>query len=1034
LFAINPPNKLKQLDSQIAAGPVKRKEHDMFFQLRFIHLILFAAVLCAFVVAQSKPATETISFRTGEGTELAFDISPDGRTIVFDLLGQLWLLRASGGKAHPITDAVKDVAEDLDPSFSPDGKHIVFRGERDGRTGVWLLDIASGSVRQLTQLSNPDSYDGEAAWSPDGRSIAYVHMIPPDFAARKPPRLALMTLDVGSGATREVAVSGIENPSIADPVWIRGGKEIAFVVRKTPGDRRGRAWSVPAAGGQATPVTDESTVVQAATFSPDGSRVVYFAKDRDSRDEIWLQEIGANKPPVQLTAHADLTTTRIRWIPNSNELLYSADGRLWKIAATAGSVSNEIRFTASLSITRQRRSLPQARFPEPGREELARGFNSLAISPDARQIAMLALGKLWLIPTTAGPPRAIVDVPFGAGMLAWAPDGNEVAWSSGTADNEDLFATDIRTGSTRSITALPGREAYPAYSPDGRTIAFIHVKDNAGLLRTIAANGEKVTDPAKTSDLGKIGTNGTCPPQWSPESDGLLVCGGTRPNQLGLATFVPISGERQTINKFPNAPIFLQWTPDGKLVFLRHDRAWQATLDRKGSVASEPQALGSSAALYLSASRDGTLLFVSKGGLALRRPDGTEHRIGWPIKYTPPVAATSLIHNVRIIDGTGTPATTARDILIENGRIARIGLPGKIAAGDAKVIDASNRFVIPGLIDLHAHFYRPDLLPGWPYFGITTVRDQGSSIAPLVAGADSVAAGVMQGPRVAYGGFQFYSDWSFDEDQGRGIEPEADSDHIKRSVDLLEAFGAQHIKTRTFRRWDINAKMITEAHRRGIRATGHCSHTLPLVAAGMDAKEHIGVCEERGNTHMYDDMIQLFKAARIGVVPTISYVDFAVRLSEKPELLDADAEVAPFMPTKDNFEWMTTMTPAQRAEWIHDVRNAREGAMRLVQSGLLVGAGTDIWQIPTGVHMELEEMVLAGMTPAQALRAATVDAARILGADQQLGAIKVGMRADLVLLDADPLSDITNTRKIWNVIQDGRLIDRPAIVKAMKPR
>ena len=102
--------------------------------------------------------------------------------------------------------------------------------------------------------------------------------------------------------------------------------------------------------------------------------------------------------------------------------------------------------------------------------------------------------------------------------------------------------------------------------------------------------------------------------------------------------------------------------------------------------------------------------------------------------------------------------------------------------------------------------------------------------------------------------------------------------------------------------------------------------------------------------------------------------------------------------------------------------------------GVTIGTGTDIWEVPTGVHMELEQLVAAGLTPAQAIRAATADAARILGADKDLGTIEVGKWADLVILDADPLVDIRNTRRIWNVMHDGRIVDRPAILSVVKPR
>jgi imidazolonepropionase-like amidohydrolase/Tol biopolymer transport system component len=1004
-------------------------------QLRLWVSVSILASICLSPLAAQKSTrkpTETISIRVSEGTNLSFDISPDGRSIVMDLLGQLWLFPAAGGTARPITNAVRDVAEDLDPSFSPDGRRLVFRGERNGRTGLWLLQLNSDTgPRQLTQLSNPDGYEGNAAWSPDGRTIAFTRVIPPG-APNNSEGVTIVLLDVESGVTRDLSITGVSERSVSDPTWVNDGKEIAFVARMPQTARGGRVWIVSAAGGPARPVTEESAQAQSPTFSSDGRFMAYFAPDSDGRTQVWKREVSATKTvtysPVRLTNHADVTQTRIRWMGDA--LVYSADGRLWRVAAVGGPPV-EIRFTASLSITREKRALPPARFPAPGVQQPARGFMGLALSPEGRRIGILALGKLWIVPLN-GSPYAVTKVPFEATSLAWSPDGTEVAWSAGVADHEDLFATDLKSGSTRRVTALPGRETYAAYSPDGRYLSFVHAQGE-GVLRVIDAHTSTVTNPEQTRSLGSIGLIWTSPPQWSPESDGLLVSGEARVNQPATATFVPLSGDRKTLTRFPDAPIFLRWTRQNSIVFERHDRLWQARFDRSG-VLGEPEAMGTSAALYLSSADDGTLLFVSDGGLRLRSPDGAEQSLGWPISYTPPVAPPTLIRNVRIIDGTGASVTRPRDILVENGRIKRIAASGSLSQPGAQVIDGGGRTVIPGLIDLHAHTYRPDLLPGFVYFGVTTIRDQGSSMAPLVAYAEAIASGSLPGPRVAYGGFQFYSDWPFDEEQGRGIEPEADVDHIKRSVALAQSFGAQHIKTRTFRRWDINARMISEAHRRGMRATGHCSHLLPLIAAGMDAKEHIGSCEPRGDTHVYDDLLQLFRSAGIGVVPTITYFDFAVRMNERPALLDEDAELLPFMPARDNFGWMTSLKPAARAEWSQMAARARETTLKLSRAGVTIGTGTDIWQIPTGVHMELEQLVAAGLTPMAAIHAATGGAAQILGAGNELGTIEVGKWADLLFLDADPLSDIRNTRRIWNVMHNGEIIDRSAILKTFQPR
>lgn len=107
---------------------------------------------------------------------------------------------------------------------------------------------------------------------------------------------------------------------------------------------------------------------------------------------------------------------------------------------------------------------------------------------------------------------------------------------------------------------------------------------------------------------------------------------------------------------------------------------------------------------------------------------------------------------------------------------------------------------------------------------------------------------------------------------------------------------------------------------------------------------------------------------------------------------------------------------------------------KFARAGVTLGVGTDLWQVPTAVHLELEELVASGLTPAEAIRAATASAARIIGVDGELGSIEAGKWADLVLLDADPLADIHDTLRISAVVQGGRVVDRAAIRAGLRGR
>ena len=972
--------------------------------------------------APPNAAFETIHVRTSEGTGLAFDLSRDGRWIVFDLLGQLWRTPAGGGAAEPLTDAVRDTAEDREPSFAPDGR-IAFRGERRGRQGLWLLE-PDGNVRQLTQLADPDGFDGSVDWSPDGRTIAFTRLVPPDSGPGR-PRPVIALLDPATRTVRLLRLPAAVGARAQEPAWHPDGRRLAVVAARA--GRTGRLWLVDTTGTEAVALTDSAMPAARPAISPTGDRVAFFAADADGRSQVWIRDLASPSSPRRVTSHRDITPTSIAWTPDGSRVLYGADGALWSVAATGGSPTR-IPFSAELALRRPLRELAPARFAHPGTPQPARGFMGLALSPDGRRIGLIALGELWVM-EVGGEPRRVARLPESARYLTWSPDGLSVAWSAGRFEQEDLFATEVATGATRRVTTLPGREVFPAWSPDGEWIAFVHsAQGGAPRLRLVGARATAISDTTGARDLGEVGLEWTgtaaFAPVWSPDARALLV---PAPNYDAAAPeradIVRLDGSRRTV-ELAASPIFAQWVP-GSLVYVRHAKLWRLPFDSTGPRGA-PESLGDDAALFPSVSTGGDILYMSDQGLRLRG-GATVRQIGWPIRYTPPVREPLLISNVRLIDGKGTPASAPKDVLVESGRIARIEPAGSLPARGTR-LDAANGYLMPGLIDLHAHQYVNELLPGFLYFGITTLRDQGAPIGPLVSYADAVAAGVFPGPRIAYGGFQFYSDWYFDAEDGHGIEPEADSAHVRRAIALAEGFGAQHVKTRTFRRWDINARMVEEAHRRGMRVTGHCAHLLALVAAGFDTKEHAGFCNGDEVSPTYDDRVQLYRAAGIGFVPTIIYTSLAARL-DRPDHFAGDVELAAFMLPITSDDWMLGLDAGGRRRMAEIASVSRATTLRMARAGVVVGTGTDVWQVPTGIHMELEELVAAGLTPLEAIRAATGDAARILGAAGELGTVEVGKRADLVLLDADPTSDIRNTRRIRAVIQDGAVVDRAELLR-----
>ncbi len=411
-----------------------------------------------------------------------------------------------------------------------------------------------------------------------------------------------------------------------------------------------------------------------------------------------------------------------------------------------------------------------------------------------------------------------------------------------------------------------------------------------------------------------------------------------------------------------------------------------------------------------------------------------------------------VIEGGTLIDGTGAPAVSGTRIVIEDGRIQEVGQPGELSIpAGAHVIDAAGKYIIPGLIDSHVHYDMPWLHRLYLANGVTTVRDLGSSIERTLTLRQEISVGNILAPRM------FVS--------GMPINPRSvramNLDNSKEMAEKLVEAGVDGIKVTGYTTDELR-DIVEVAHANGLIVYGHTGPKRGnrgpgarlAIEAGLDGIEHaLGILEDAMDQAVpvpadYDpfDSSHIFRYwyGRMHSVVNPDTVDELVRLMVEEDVY--------FAPTLNNFmrnfvqrntpevesdpnlkyipedepDRFGRFTEEDRQEWKKTMELMKEATYKFHEAGGLLINGTDSpgaalpgWS----VHQEMELFVEAGLTPMEALLTTTLNNAKVLGKEDELGTIEAGKYADLVILDADPLQDITNTQEIHLVIKDGLVLD-----------
>ena len=381
-----------------------------------------------------------------------------------------------------------------------------------------------------------------------------------------------------------------------------------------------------------------------------------------------------------------------------------------------------------------------------------------------------------------------------------------------------------------------------------------------------------------------------------------------------------------------------------------------------------------------------------------------------------------------VIDGTGRDAIPNATVIVRNGRIEAIGpsTTTPVPTG-ARRIDVRGKTVIPGLWDMHAHLHQLEWLPSYLATGVTSVRDMGNELTFVTALRDAVdskrargpnifLAGLVDGPGVnAFGEFSASTPA-----EGRAI------------VRRYAARGFEQIKLYSLLAPDVVSAICDEAHKLGLIVTGHIPNSLTLSAAidsGMDQVAHLPI---RGDlaSDSGTAMIAKFKSRGIIFDPTASWGEIGGHSTAEP--LEHFQPGAVHMPSvflqfrAAGWGSATTDTATAHARLARALTNIRI----LHDAGVLLVAGTDEGVPGFSVYRELELYVKAGFTPMEALRSATAVSAKAMHADKELGTLEPGKRADLLVLERNPLDEISNVRTLRSVMKDGVLFDRSVLWKA----
>jgi imidazolonepropionase-like amidohydrolase/Tol biopolymer transport system component len=995
---------------------------------------------------------------TRSGTWMSLDVSPDGREVAFDLLGDLYVVPIEGGEARTLTSGH---AWEMQPRYSPNGQEIAFTSDRGGGDNVWTVRRDGSAPRQITKEDFRTL--NQADWTPDGNFIvARKH-----FTSARSLGSGEMWLYHRNGADKgggvQMTKARTKQKDTNEPAFSPDGRYLYFSDDATPGDTfqyskdvNGQIYVIQRLDrqtGEIETYVDGPGGAIRPTPSPDGRTLAFIRRVR-YKSTIMLMDLKSGRiTPLTDILDRDMQETwavqgvypGMSWTPDSKSIVFWAKGGIHRVDVASRAVSDiPFHVTGTRFVedaVRQQKDVAPASF----KTKMVRFAQK---SPDGRHIVYEALGNLWITSGDGSAPKRLTRGSDFESYPAFSRDGRQIAYVAWDDDSAArIKVVGVGGGDGRIVTPEPGHYLEPAFSPDGSLIAYRKTSDGFLTTPLYGRDTGLYVVPVKGGTPKRVTKKGT-QPMFGATSDRIFfLADGDEDKKLLKSVSVQGTDEithliSQNAARFAlsSDEQFVAWTERYQayvMPFTRSGRSIDIAPDGKAFPLSR---VSTDAGDWIHWSGDGRSLFWSQGPNLYGLNVGTAGAFaGGKLGAAPLVAQLGVtasqvrpsgriaLTGARIVTMHGDEVIENGTVLVEGDRIVAVGSTASITyPAGTRTIDVSGKTIIPGLIDAHWHgpMGSEQIIPkqNWVHAaaladGVTTVHDPSNDTFEIFAASEYQKAGKILGPRIFSTGTILYGATTPFTVEVNSLDDALS--HLRR----LQASGAWSVKSYNQPRREQRQMIIEAARQLGMEVVPEGGSlfemNMTMIADGHTTIEHSLPVQ-----NIYDDVLQYWKGSGTAWTPTL-IVAYGGAFGENYWYQHTQVWNEPILakwtprPLIDARSRRPVMTPPDEDNVLSVARQTKQ----ISDLGIPVSIGAHGQREGLGAHWDMWMFQLGGMSNFEALKTGTINPARALGLDKDLGSLEPGKLADLVVLDDNPLENIRNSDHVAMTMAGGRLLD-----------